>query len=113
MEDGRIKNSRIRVSSVRPSTTASGEQARLRKNIPPWGAWCPDTSGANKLSADEYIEVDLLAPTKITAIATQGREYNNANQLFRKYILSFSNDGRTWNFYNKDDGSETFNGAKV
>ncbi|XP_028416012.1 uncharacterized protein LOC114539568 [Dendronephthya gigantea] len=43
MEDGKIKDSQITYSSVRQGMTASSEQARLHHNVPPWGAWCPDT----------------------------------------------------------------------
>ena len=115
MEDGRIKDSQIRVSGIRAGTTASGRQARLRKNIPDWGAWCPDTSGgsSSKLSSDQYIQIDLLTETKLTGIATQGREYNGAKGIFRRYVVSSSKDGRKWIHYNQNDGGETFDGAKV
>ena len=115
MENGKIKDSQITVSSVRPGTTASGEQARLRRNIPDWGAWCFDTSKGlkNELSSDQYIQVDLLVLTNITGIATQGREYNGGNQLVWRYIVSYSKDRRTWNYYKEDGASATFAGAKV
>lgn len=117
MEDNGIKNVQIRESSVRHSTTASGWQARLRKNIPKWGAWCPDTSGGleTELSSDQYIQIDLLALKNITRIATQGREYNGGSQFVSKYLVSHSNEGRKWNYYYKhDDPRDTFNNkAKV
>ena len=115
MEDGRIKDSKIKVSGIRQGTTGYGGQARLNKNIPDWGAWCPDTAGGsrNKLSSDQYIEIDLLALTNFTGIATQGRVYNGAQDYSRRFILSFSKDGITWSHYKEEGARETYNGAKV
>ena len=115
MESGKINDSQITVSSVRPGTTASGEQARLRRNIPDWGAWCFDTSGGleSELRSDQFIQVDLLSLKNITEIATQGREYNGGTQLVWRYIVSYSRDGRTWNYYKDDGARDTFNGARV
>ena len=115
METDKIKDSQITVTSIRPGTTASGEQARLRRNIPDWGAWCFDTSRGlkNTLSSDQYIQVDLLVLTNITGIATQGREYKGGNQVVWRYIVSYSRDGRTWNYYKEEGATANFNGAKV
>ena len=99
MANGRIKNSQITVSSF--LSTAYGWKARLHQNIPMWGAWCPDVSGGKirEKNYDQYIEIDLLNLTKITRIATQGRQYNGGTQWVMDYKLSYRRDGRVWNFY--------------
>ena len=101
MEDGRIKDSQITTSSVLKGRSPYGYQARLNQNIPPWGAWCPDNSEGkiNEWNYDQYIQIDLLNLTKITAIATQGRQYLGGREYVRDYKISYRRDGGVWNFY--------------
>ncbi len=103
MADRTIKDSQIKTSSVR--RTAYGWQARLRQNIPSWGAWCANTSGGSetKRNYDQYIQIDLLKLTKITGIATQGREYNGGIEYVKDYKISYSNDSLNWTFYRGKD----------
>ena len=105
MEDDRIKDSQISTSSVLKGRTPYGWLARLNQNIPPWGGWCPDVSGGkiNERNYDQYIQIDLLNLTKITAIATQGREYFNGREYVRDYKVSYRRDGGGWYFYRKKD----------
>ena len=103
MADGRIKDSQITVTSV--IGTAYGGQARLRQNIPDWGAWCANVSGGKMIenNYDQYIEIDLLNLTKITRIATQGREYNGGREIVKDYKISYRKDGGQWHFYRRKD----------
>ncbi len=89
MADRTIKDSQITTSSVQH--TAYGWQARLHQNIPNWGAWCPDVSGGSKTKRnyDQYIQIDLLKLTKITRIATQGREYAGGKEYVKDYKISY------------------------
>ena len=102
MEDGRIKDSQITTSSVlKGPISPYGYKARLNQNIPPWGAWCPDVSGGkrNEKNYDQYIQIDLLNLTKITGIATQGRDFFGGKEYVRDYKISYERDGGVWNFY--------------
>jgi hypothetical protein len=103
MADSRIKDSQIKVSSV--LRTAYGGQARLRQNIPLWGAWCPDASGGKirEKNYDQYIQIDLLNLTKITRIATQGREYNGGTEMVKDYKIQYRKYGGVWYFYRGKD----------
>ncbi len=103
MADRTIKDSQITTSSV--LRTAYGWQARLRQNITHWGAWCFNTSRESKTKRnyDQYIQIDLLKLTKITGIATQGREYNGGAQFVEDYKISYSNDSLSWIFYRGKD----------
>ena len=56
------------------------------------GGW---STGQN--NANQWIQVDLLIKTKITAIATQGR--NAYGQWVKKYRLQYSDDGVNFSFY--------------
>ena len=106
MENGQIKNSQITTSSVvKGRTTPNGWQARLNQNIRPWGGWCPDVSGGkkNERSYDQYIQIDLLTLTKITGIATQGRNHNGQNEYPRNYKISYRRDDGVWDFYRRKD----------
>ena len=108
MEDNRIKNLQITTSSVIKGGEQGGSPygwlARLNRNIPGWGAWCPDVSGGSKtgMKFDQYIQIDLLKLTKITGIATQGREYKGAGYT-KNYKISFRRDGGVWHFYQEKD----------
>jgi hypothetical protein len=114
MEDGRIKDSQINVTSF--IREANGEKARLRQNIPDWGAWCPDKTGAGSIrkgNYDQYILIDLLNLTKITGIATQGREYNGGREKVENYELSYRKDGGQWHFYRGKDQAVKVNLIKM
>ena len=105
MEDGRIKDSQITASSVLKDRTTYPWLARLNRNIPAWGAWCPDITGGNRTEKnyDQYIEIDLLNLTKITGIATQGRSYSRGMQYAEDYKISYRRDGGIWYFYGGKD----------
>ena len=99
----KIKNSQITTSGV--LRNAYGWQARLRQNIPRWGAWCANISGGSetKRNYDQYIQIDLLKLTNITRIATQGREYNGGREYVKDYRISYSKDSLNWIFYRGKD----------
>ena len=109
MEDDRINNSQITTTGTPPRQSAYGWQARLNKNIPKWGAWCVNTSGGmiKRKNYDQYIMIDLLNLTKITGIATQGRQgpKKNGNEWVRDYKLSYRRDDGVWHFYRGKDNS--------
>ncbi|CAB4041251.1 Hypothetical predicted protein, partial [Paramuricea clavata] len=111
MADGRIKDSQITVSGF--LKTADGRQARLRQNIPNWGAWCVVVSEGRirEKNYDQYIEIDLLNLTKITGIATQGREFNGGSEWVKDYKIQYRKDGGIWYFYQgKDQAVKIFRG---
>ena len=101
MEDGRIKDSQITASSVLKDRSPYPWLARLNKNIPFWGAWCPDITGGTitEKNYDQYIQIDLFNLTKITGIATQGRSYSGGREYAKDYKISYRRDGGIWNFY--------------
>lgn len=106
MANRRIKDDQITTSGY--MLNAEGYQARLRQNIPPWGAWCVDNKNGKPYepSYDQYIQIDLLKVTKITKVATQGRQYARGIEFVRDYKIRFSVDGVTWIFYKDAAGKE-------
>jgi hypothetical protein len=114
MEDGRIKDSQINVTGVLREE-AYGGQARLHQNIPYWGAWCPAVSGGSTCfrNYDQHILIDLLNLTKITGIATQGREYNTGTEKVKNYKLSYRKYGGVWHFYPGKDQDAKVNLIKM
>ena len=53
------------------------------------GAWCVRRNDHN-----QYLQVDLRRPTRITKVTTQGRY--DANQFVRTYRLLYSQNGNTF-----------------
>lgn len=53
------------------------------------GAWC-----AKRNNHNQWLQVDLRGPTRITKVTTQGRY--DANQFVRSYYLYYSQNGRTF-----------------
>ena len=111
MEDGRIKDLQITTTSGL-LRGAYGRLARLNKNIPYWCAWCVGMSEGmiHGKNYDHHIMIDLLNLTKITGIATQGRQGKKGDGIEKveDYKLSYRRDGGVWHFY-----SEKVNLVKV
>ena len=106
MEDVRIKDSQITASSViKRKTPPHPWLARLNRNIPGWGAWCPDITGGKRTEKnyDQYIQIDLLNLTKVTGIATQGRSHSGGREYAKDYKISYRRDDGTYNFYREKD----------
>ena len=101
MEESRIKDSQITASSVIKGRSPHPWLARLNRNIPQWGGWCPDITGGKitEKNYDQYIQIDLLNLTEITGIATQGRSYSGAREYANNYKVSYRRDGEKWYFY--------------
>ena len=53
------------------------------------GAWC-----AKRNDRNQWLQVDVRRPTRITKVTTQGRY--DANQFVRNYYLYYSQNGRTF-----------------
>ena len=105
MQDGRIEDSQITSSSILKRRSPYAWLARLNRNIPYWGAWCPDiTEGKiTEKNYDQYIQIDLVNLTKITGIATQGRSYRGGIEHAKDYKISYRRDGGLWILYQGKD----------
>jgi hypothetical protein len=55
----------------------------------------------------------LLNLTKITRIATQGREYSGGTEKVENYKLSYRRDGGEWHFYRGKDQAVKVNLIKM
>ena len=93
MESHLIKDAQITASSEWDSNHAA-IQARLnfKKGGRKHGAWSARSNNAN-----QWIQVSLGSYTKLTGIATQGK--NGANQWVTKYQLQYSDDGVSFHYY--------------
>ena len=93
MESRVIKDAQITASSEWDSNHAA-IQARLnfKAGGGKQGAWSARSNDAN-----QWIQVALGTYTKLTGIATQGR--NGANQWVTKYHLQYSDDGVNFDYY--------------
>ena len=93
MQNRLIKDAQITASSEWDSNHAA-IQARLnfKAGGGKQGAWSARSNDAN-----QWIQVALGSFTKLTGIATQGR--NGANQWVTKYKIQYSDDGVNFHSY--------------
>ena len=93
MESHIIKDAQITASSQWDGNHAA-IQGRLnfQANGKKQGGWSSRRNDVN-----QWIQVDLSSYTKLTSIATQGR--NGVKQWVAKYKLEYSDDGLTFYFY--------------
>ncbi|EDO30106.1 predicted protein, partial [Nematostella vectensis] len=59
-----------------------------------FGCW-----SAARNEVDQYLQIDLLVKTLITAVATQGRPGASWGQWVTSYSLRYSQDGLNWTDY--------------
>ena len=87
MANGKLPNSAITATSINNQYSGS-ERARLEtlKSGSYVGAWIPKSNDVG-----QWIQVDLGKITKITRIATQGRQ--DAAQWVKSYSLTYSVEG--------------------
>ncbi len=91
MEDGSIPASRLSSSSSYEPSSVGPHNGRLNVDLA-GGAWCPRS--LIDAGAAEHIEIDLAAPTLITAVVTQGRFGNGRGQEFAEaYYIEYARHG--------------------
>ena len=102
MESGAILDSQISASSEWSSDHAA-QQARLnfQQGGGKTGSWSSRENNDN-----QWLQVDLKNTTKVTRIATQGR--NGYSQWVTKYKIQYCNDGQPFTTYRQNgDPSDT------
>ena len=104
MESGAILDSQISASSEWDSNHAA-QQARLHfvQTVHRTGAWSARSNDLN-----QWLQVDLLNTTRVSGVATQGRNGCPCDQWVTKYKLQYSEDGQAFKFYRRSgDKSDT------
>ena len=91
MQSGEIPDSAITASSSANANSLAPSVGRLHFNSAGSGkySWAAGTNDVN-----QWFQVDFGDWTKISAVATQGRE--DADQWVKTYSVSFSYDGIFW-----------------
>ena len=98
MESGDITNAQIGASSMLDGNNSPG-QARLHQKADGSmaGAWSAETD-----DLDQWLQVDLGSYTKVSRVATQGK--NGYDQWVTMYKIRYSNDGENFWVY-KEPGT--------
>ena len=93
MESGDIADAQIKASSMLDGNNSPG-QARLHQKAEGSraGGW-----SALKDDLSQWLQVDLGSYTKVSRVATQGK--NGLDQWVTKYKLAYSNDGENFRVY--------------
>ena len=95
MESGAILDSQISASSEWDSNHAA-QQARLHFVKTVDGAW-----SAKLNDIHQWLQVDLLNTTRVSGIATQGRNGRSSSQWVTKYKLKYSEVRQAFKFYRR------------
>jgi len=64
------------------------------------GAWCAEHKFAVTGDKNQYLQMDLGKPVLIYAVGTQGSHLSDNWVL--KYMVRYSDDGRSWKFYSQN-----------
>ena len=98
IESGDVANAQIKASSMLDGDNSPG-QARLHQKADGRmaGAWSAQTDDLN-----QWLQVDFGSYTKVSRVATQGK--NGFNQWVTKYKIQYSNDGENFWVY-KEPGT--------
>ena len=101
MESGAILDSQISASSFYNYGSYFPHQARLHFKAGGGKAGC---WSSRYLDSKQWLQVDLLQTTRVTGVATQGRN-GGASQWVQKYKLQYRDDGQTFKFYRRSGDS--------
>lgn len=96
MENGAISDEQITASSQYNADEAA-KQGRLffQETATKSGGWVAATSDSN-----QWLQIDLRTlSTKVTRVATQGRNGVNRIDWVTSYMLQYSKDGVTFHYY--------------
>ena len=98
MHDNKIPDSAISASTTWNARLTPPENGRLEQHAPSgqYGCWAAATS--NTL---QWFQVDFGKWTKVTMVATQGRE--DGAWWTKSYTLAYSYEGVFWKDYKEDD----------
>ena len=99
MESGNIADSKITTSSILDEKSPAS-QARLNYKADGGfgGGWSSLINDAN-----QWLQVDLGTYTRVTRVATQGR--NGYDQWVTKYTMENSEDGQSFQVYKPSNAS--------
>ena len=103
MENGAIRDGQISASTEYTSNHGA-KYARLNRHQGE-GSWA-----AKKNDQNQWLQVALDNPMKVTAVATQGR--GKYDQWVTKYKLQYSDDGKSFQYY-EEEGKDKVNRLKA
>lgn len=110
MENGEISDAQIDASSKRSANHAA-QQGRLQFQATgiKAGAWSAATNDAN-----QWLQVDLTDRyTRVTGVATQGRNAFYFSEWVTEYRLRYSNDGVNFRYYKQQGQTQTTDKVKL
>ena len=111
MENGDIKDDKIKVSSSFEPSSVGSERGRLNAEHG-GGAWCPKSFISQE--SREYLEIDLGEEHTVTGVITQGRFANGLGLEFAEYYtLEHWRPGMEgYTEYTGDNGERILSGNK-
>ena len=105
LENGTILDSQLNASTVYDS---GYEAYRARLHFKASGKLIRGGWSSRYKDINQWLQVDLQQTTRVTGIATQGRNGWTPPQWVKKYKLQYGEDGHTFTFYRRiGDHSDT------
>uniref|UniRef100_A0A6J0SW27 Coagulation factor V n=1 Tax=Pogona vitticeps TaxID=103695 RepID=A0A6J0SW27_9SAUR len=101
MENGAITNAQITASSYKKTWWSSWEPSLARLNLKGrTNAW-----QAKSNNNQQWLQIDLLQPKKITGIITQGAKSMTTEMYVKTFAILYSDDNSAWTSYLDDTTS--------
>uniref|UniRef100_A0A670II82 F5/8 type C domain-containing protein n=1 Tax=Podarcis muralis TaxID=64176 RepID=A0A670II82_PODMU len=101
IESAAIKNVQITASSYKKTWLGSWEPSLARLNLKgKMNAW-----QAKSNNNQQWLQIDLLQPKKITGIITQGAKSMYSEMYVKTFSILYSDDGSVWKPYMNDSTS--------
>ncbi|XP_077198129.1 coagulation factor V [Paroedura picta] len=101
LENGSIKDMQVTASSYKKNWLRSWEPSLARLNRKGrTNAWQPKSNDNN-----QWLQIDLLEPKKITAIITQGAKSLATEMYVKTFSIHYGDNGSTWKPYSDSSTS--------
>ncbi len=104
MISGEISDEQISASSQYDDSNSAATKGRLRLKFgaESEGGWVVANGETN---VDQWLQIDLLGQnTKVTGVATQGRD--NYNHWVKTYKLQYSNNGVNFQYFREQNADK-------
>ncbi|XP_060038848.1 coagulation factor VIII isoform X5 [Erinaceus europaeus] len=106
MQSNAIQDAQVTASSYLHSVFAAWPPSQARLHLQGrMNAWRPQVSNLK-----QWLQVDLQKTTRVTGLATQGVKSLLVSMYVKEFVVSSSQDGRSWTLFPQNGSVKVFQG---